>query len=170
MEIAAVSFELAKHRQLTMNPKPGNLNGKIIDIRQNGVWFRTRVVRHDQFKRNEITVDSADFDDWPEFWQNSKFTLDIDGLKALSALKFRGDNVLSFTKFNNNTNKIIYINNSPITLRQHIGKGVYLTDNGRIDLMQIVRRGRLNSCFFNGNVARRYNSADGASPMPTGKD
>ena len=170
MEIAAASYDLAKHRQLTASPKPGNLNGKIVDVRQNGVWFRTRVVRHDQFKENEIIVDSTDFDDWPEFWQNSEFTLDIEDLRNLSALKLRGDNVLSFTKFNNNTNKIIYINNSAVILRQHIENGVYHTDNGKLNLMHIIRRGQLNSCFFNGNVARRYNSADGASPMPTGKD
>ena len=126
---------------------------------------------HDQFKNNEVIVDSTDFDEWPEFWAGSSFTLDLDALRHLDAVKIRDHNALSFTKIENNTGKIIYINKQPIKLLRHIKNGVYETRNDKLKLKNLISSGQLNTCHFNGTVARRYNTAlQGASPMPAGKE
>ena len=170
LSIAAASHDLAFERKTLHTGNLGKLTGKILDVRQNGDWYRTKVIRHDEFKLNEVTVDSTNLDDWPEFWAGSSFTLDVEALVNLQALKVRSNNALSFTNHNHNKNKIIYIDNSPRILQKHLGDGIFETNNGKINVRQLIRSGKMNSCYFNGNVARRYNSAPGASPMPAGKD
>ena len=124
LHIAAACHDLALERNKENKGKLGKLTGRILDVRQNGDWYRTKVIRHDEFKLNEITVDSTNLDDWPEFWAGCSFTLDVDALVNLQALKVRSDNALSFTNHNHNTNKVVYINNSPIILRKHLGRNL----------------------------------------------
>ena len=170
-EIATAAYNLAKCRNKIKSETLDNLTGNIIDVRQHGEWYRTKILQHDQFKNNEITVDSDNLDEWPEFWAGSSFTLDLDELRPLEAVILRDSNALSFSKLEKNSGKIIYIDDNPIKLLQYIKNGIYQTKNGEINLKQLIATGQLNSCNFNGTIARRYSSAmQGASPMPTGKE
>ena len=170
-EISAAVYNLAKTRRQLEKEKLNNLTGSIIDVRQNGKWYRTKILHHDQFKNNEIIVDSENFDDWPEFWAGSSFTLDLNELRPLEAVILRDSNALSFSRLEKNSGKLIYIGKTITKLLQHIKNGKYQTKNGKINLENLIAKGQLNSCPFNGTVARRYSTAmPGASPMPTGKE
>ena len=170
-EVAAAAYNLARCREKLKKETLDNLTGSIIDVRQHGKWYRTKILQHDQFKNNEIIVDSDNFDDWPEFWAGSSFTLDLNELRPLEAVILRDSNVLSFSKLEKNSGKIIYIDNNPTKLIRHIKQGIYQTKNGKINLQNLIAKGNLNSCHFNGTVAQRYSTAmPGASPMPTGKE
>ena len=170
-EIAAVSYELAICRKQITAEYLENLTGRIMDVRQHGEWYRTKILHHTNFLNNEVTVDSTNLDDWPEFWAGSSFTLDLDGLIPLNAVKLRDPNALSFSNIEQNSGKIFYIGKNPIKLIKYIKNGVYQTKKGKLNLRDLISQGQLNSCVFNGNVARRYNSAKiGASPMPKGKE
>ena len=170
-EVAAAAYNLARCRGKLKKEMLDNLSGSIIDVRQHGKWYRTKILQHDQFKNNEIIVDSDNLDDWPEFWAGSSFTLDLNELRPLEAVILRDSNALSFSKLEKNSGKIIYIDNNPIKLLRHIKQGIYQTKNGEINLQNLIEKGHLNSCHFNGTVAQRYSTAmPGASPMPTGKE
>jgi hypothetical protein len=170
-EIAAASYDLALSRKQITKKYIEKLTGRIIDIRQHGEWYRTKIIHHDQFKNNEVIVDSTNLDDWPEFWAGSSFTLNLDELIQLEAVKLRDPNALSFSNIEQNSGKIFYLNKTPIKLIKHLQYGTYQSNRGKVNLRDLITNGQLNSCDFNGNVARRYNSANqGASPMPIGKD
>ena len=170
-EIAAVSYELAISRKQITAEYLENLTGRILDVRQHGEWYRTKILHHTNFQNNEVTVDSTNLDDWPAFWAGSSFTLDLDGLIPLNAVILRDPNALSFSNIEHNSGKIFYMGKNPIKLIKHIGNGVYQTTRGKLNLRDLISQGQLNSCVINGNVARRYNSAKkGASPMPKGME
>ena len=171
LEIAAVSLNSAQNQITLAQESPEDLQGHIMDIRQNGEWFRTKIIHHDRYKSNDILVDSNNIDTWPEIWAGSSFTLDLNQLKPLKAVILRDHNALFFDKIDQNSGKIIYIKTHPIKLLRHLRNGIYETKSGKINLSDLIKCGQLNDCPINGIVARRYNSAlKGASPMPNGKE
>ena len=132
------------------------LVGKIIDVRQDGFWYRTKITKYNN-SSGEVTVDSTGLDNWP-FNYN---TLIIDELKTdeLKAIKIRDSNSLSFSRLNNNAGKTVYMNGIPHKLTKSLGRNKYQTNRGKINLKTMLKRGLLNDCPFNGTVAKRYASA-----------
>ena len=122
-----------------------DLVGKIIDIRQDGHWYRTKIVKYNNAS-GEVTIDSTGLDEWPF---NYKHLL-IDELRTdeLQAIKIRDNNSLSFTKLGNNAGKTIYMKGVPYRLIKHTGRNRYQTNRGKINLKNMLTRGLLNDCPF----------------------
>ena len=64
---------------------------------------------------------------------------------------------------------------SPLLNTENLGKkymsrGKLKSVDSLAELNNDILQGRVSSCYHNGNVARRYVSALGASPMPKGME
>ena len=96
--------------------------GKIIDIRQDGLWYRTKIVKYNNAS-GEVTIDSTGLDEWPFDY---KYLL-IDELRTdeLQAIKIRYNNSLSFSKLGNNAGKTIYVKGIPYKLIKQTGQKNY---------------------------------------------
>ena len=157
LETAANSFNSALNKLDLQSKSSEELIGKIIDLRQDGSWYRSRVVKFNKYN-GLVTINSKGLDNWPFDYD----TISIEELKSdeLQAIKIRDNNSLSFTKLGANTGKTIYIKGIPSKLVKHIGRYRYETTRGKINLKTLLARGCLNDCPFNGTVAKRYASAD----------
>ena len=160
--ISADHLEFAEKREHLRNLDPEELIGRIIDIRQNEAWYRTRVIHYDH-SAEELNIDNDKLDKWPFDY----YEIDLDDLRndetiinGQCAMVVRNPNVLSFSNLENNAGKTIYAKGHPIKLVRHIDKDIYETDSGsKVNLKLLINRGDLNQCLLNGNVARRYASA-----------
>ena len=61
LETAATSYESALNKIELRTKTSEELLGKIIDIRQNGVWYRTRIVKYNN-ATGEVTIESKHLD------------------------------------------------------------------------------------------------------------
>ena len=146
LETAATSYESALNK-IELRTKTGEeLLGKVIDIRQNGVWCRTRIVKYNN-ATGEVTIDSKHLDAWPFNYNIIK----IDELKTdeLKAIKIRDNNSLSFIKLGSNAGKTIYMKGLPYKLIKYTGSNKYDTSRGKINLKFSISIGSLNECPFN---------------------
>ena len=109
LEIAAVSYQSEVDQDKIKSDDLDDLKGRIIDIRQNEQWFRTRIIKHN-LADDSALIDSSGLDTWPFDWHE----IYLDELRhELDAIKLRDNNVLSFTNNKLNVGKIIFINGKP---------------------------------------------------------
>jgi hypothetical protein len=137
---------------------PGGGINTVFDVQlDDHHYYRAEIVDYNSDSR-QFTVDPGLWDNWPRNIApvtdlNSIGTPDsFDLIPSCFALKF-----------------------NPIDTPDNIGK--FYRSRGKLkkvtDLRSLerdLRRGAINSCPHNGNVARRYVSALGASPMPKGME
>ena len=139
-----------------------DLIGETIDIRQNDEWYRTRITGYDP-DNHLFTFDSKGLDIWPDNLRDLYEILDADELRSSDCIRICAPrkNVLSFSEpnSNNNRHKTFYLNGKRITTGKRDGQAFTTSSVGNIDLQHCIRAGMLNSCPFNGRVARRYASA-----------
>ena len=164
-------LEFAENKIQVQQMEPHEFTGRIVDIRQDEKWHRTRVIHYCR-ENDSLKIDSENLDEWP-FENYQEFDLNqcrdrnflIDNQCAII---LRSSNVLSFSNLENNAGKTIFVKGHPITLQKCIAGGKHTTVSGsRINLKQLIKSGKLNACILNGVVARRYESTlMGASPMP----
>ena len=102
LETAANSFNSALNKLDLQSKSSEELIGKIIDLRQDGSWYRSRVVKFNKYN-GLVTINSKGLDNWPFDYD----TISIEELKSdeLQAIKIRDNNSLSFTKLGANTGK-----------------------------------------------------------------
>jgi hypothetical protein len=161
---AAEMLEFAENKINVQKMEPHEFIGKIIDIRQDEKWYRTRVI-HYCHENDSLIIDSENLDEWP-FKNYQEFDLNQcrDGnflIDNQCAIILRSSNALSFSNLENNAGKTIFVKGHPIQLQKCIAGGKYTTTSGsRINLEQLIKNGDLNACILNGVVARRYESTN----------
>jgi hypothetical protein len=164
---AAHTIQYAKRQLTVTNCEEEDLVGKIVDIRQNEKWYRCRITHRDN---GRLTIDSQGLDSWP--FDYFDFPLDTFRdttikIHGKSAIILRDNNCLSFTELDRNQGKVIFLNGTPLKLIKSLGKGTYRTNKGKINLKDLINKGKLNSCFINGDVAKRHASAFRREPKPS---
>ena len=146
------------------NCQADDLVGKIVDIRQNEEWYRCRITHN---RDGNLTIDSDGLDEWPFDYFELRLenfrdtTIKIHGKMPII---LRNHNCLSFTNLDANQGKTIFIKGKSHRLIKSLKNGAYVTDRGKIKLKNIIKRGMLNSCFINGDVAKRHASANRREP------
>ena len=138
--------------------EPDNALNAVFDVQlEDNNYYRTEIVDYN-YESRQFTVDPGQWDNWPRVLGpvtdlNSIGTPDsFDRIPSCFALRF-----------------------NPISSMDNLGKmyrasGKLKTVTDLRVLEKDLLRGRINSCPHNGNVARRYVSALGASPMPKGME
>ena len=159
---AAENLEFAENKTNVQKMDPHEFVGKIVDIRQNEKWYRTRVI-HYCSENDSMLIDSQNLDKWP-FDNYHEFDLKevrdpTYSIGNQCAIILRSANVLSFSNLENNSGKTIFIRGHPVKLKKLIEGCTYRTsEGGKLNLKQTIQRGVLNDCILNGVVARRYES------------
>ena len=158
---AAHTIQYAKQQLTITNGEEDDLVGKIVDIRQNEEWYRCRITHRDN-EAGSLIIDSQGLDNWPfDYFEFPLATFRDTTIKINGkiAIILRDNNCLSFTKIDNNQGKVIFLDGTPLKLTKAMGNGIYKTNKGKINLQDLIRKGMLNSCFINGDVAKRHASA-----------
>jgi hypothetical protein len=160
----AHTINYAKQQLTVTNCEEEDLVGKIVDLRQNEKWYRCRITHSEN---GILTIDSQGLDKWPfDYFEIPletfrDITIKINGK---SAIILRDNNCISFTEMDRNQGKVIFLNGTPLKLMKALGNGIYKTQKGKVNLKDLINSGKLNSCFINGDVAKRHAAASRREP------
>ena len=179
--LVAELLDFSENKIKVQEMEPHEFVGRIIDIRQNEKWYRTRVIHYCR-DDDQLIICSENLDSWPFSYHDCDLDSCRDPARSIKikyhnlgltdkqcAIILRPSNVLSFSNLDKNVGKTLFANGHPIFLAKHIEGSKYITSLGdEVNLKHLIQRGGLNNCILNGVVARRYESTNktGASPMP----